>query len=75
MVHGDILSHHSDGPVEAVGNFSAATGPVLAQNIGHSSSQHEDIVSAILRGQADLAELTMRDHLEGTAALLRGFLG
>lgn len=49
--------------------------PLLAPNIEHSSSQHEDIVSAILRGQADLAELTMRDHLEGTAALLRGFLG
>jgi DNA-binding FadR family transcriptional regulator len=32
-------------------------------------------VSAILRGQADLAAIAMRDHLEGTAALLRGFLG
>lgn len=49
--------------------------PLLAPNIAHSNRQHAEIVSAILRGQADLAELLMRDHLEGTAALLRGFLG
>lgn len=49
--------------------------PLLTPNIGHSNEQHEEIVSAILRGQADLAQMAMRDHLEGTAALLRGFLG
>jgi len=49
--------------------------PLLTPNIGHSNEQHEEIVSAILRGQADLAQMVMRDHLEGTAALLRGFLG
>jgi DNA-binding FadR family transcriptional regulator len=49
--------------------------PLLAPNIGHSNQQHEEIVSAILRGQADLAQMVMRDHIEGTAALLRGFLG
>lgn len=49
--------------------------PLLTPNIGHSNEQHEEIVSAILRGQADLAQMIMRDHLEGTAALLRGFLG
>ena len=49
--------------------------PLLAPNIAHSNEQHADIVSAILRGQADLADMLMRDHLEGTAALLRGFLG
>lgn len=49
--------------------------PLLAPNISHSTSQHEEVVSAILRGQADLAAMAMRDHLEGTAALLRGFLG
>lgn len=49
--------------------------PLLAPNIAHSNEQHADIVSAVLRGQADLAEMLMRDHLEGTAALLRGFLG
>ena len=49
--------------------------PLLAPNINHSTAQHEEVVSAILRGQADLAAIAMRDHLEGTAALLRGFLG
>lgn len=49
--------------------------PLLSPNIGHSTAQHEEIVSAILRGQPELAEMAMRDHLEGTAALVRGFLG
>ena len=49
--------------------------PLLSPNIEHSTVQHEEIVSAILRGQPELAEMAMRDHLEGTAALLRGFLG
>ena len=49
--------------------------PLLAPNIAHSNQQHQDIVDAILKGQGDLAEMLMRDHLEGTAALLRGFLG
>lgn len=49
--------------------------PILPPNIEHSTKQHEEIVSAILRGQGELAEFAMRDHLEGTAALLRGFLG
>ena len=49
--------------------------PLLTPNIDHSTAQHEEIVSAILRGQPELAEMAMRDHLEGTAALLRGFLG
>ena len=49
--------------------------PLLSPNIEHSTTQHEEIVSAIQRGQPELAEMAMRDHLEGTAALLRGFLG
>lgn len=49
--------------------------PLLAPNISHSTAQHEEVVSAILRGQAHVATIAMRDHLEGTAALLRGFLG
>ena len=49
--------------------------PLLTPNIAHSNQQHEEIVDAILKGQGDLAEMLMRDHLEGTAALLRGFLG
>ena len=32
------------------------------------------IVMAILTGRADDAEAAMRDHLSGSAALLRGFL-
>lgn len=49
--------------------------PLLTPNLAHSNEQHEEIVNAILKGQGDLAEMLMRDHLEGTAALLRGFLG
>jgi hypothetical protein len=30
---------------------------------------------AILTGQADVAQSVMRDHVSGSAALLRGFLG
>lgn len=48
--------------------------PLLAPNISHSNSQHEQIVMAILTGQPDEAEAAMRDHLSGSAALLRGFL-
>jgi DNA-binding FadR family transcriptional regulator len=46
----------------------------LPPNIAHSNSQHEAIVMAILTGRADDAEAAMRDHLSGSAALLRGFL-
>ena len=49
--------------------------PLLTPNIAHSNEQHAEIVEAILKGQADLAEMLMRDHLEGTAELLRGFFG
>lgn len=48
--------------------------PLLTPNIVHSNSQHEAIVMAILTGRADDAEAAMRDHLSGSAALLRGFL-
>jgi DNA-binding FadR family transcriptional regulator len=48
--------------------------PLLPPNIAHSNSQHEAIVMAILTGRADDAEAAMRDHLSGSAALLRGFL-
>ncbi|MET1043300.1 MAG: FCD domain-containing protein [Microbacteriaceae bacterium] len=49
--------------------------PLLNRNLVHSSSQHEAIVQAILAGNADAAADAMREHLEGTAALLHGFLG
>lgn len=48
--------------------------PLLPPNIAHSNSQHEAIVMAILTGRADDAQNAMRDHLSGSAALLRGFL-
>ncbi len=48
--------------------------PLLARNIEHSNRQHEAIVLAILAGDGATAEAAMREHLEGSAALLRGFL-
>jgi GntR family transcriptional regulator, transcriptional repressor for pyruvate dehydrogenase complex len=48
--------------------------PVLAPNIAHSDRQHAAIVQAILSGQADVARAEMEDHVDATAALLRGFL-
>jgi DNA-binding GntR family transcriptional regulator len=48
--------------------------PLLPPNLDHSNAQHEAIVAAILRGDPESARHTMAEHLEGTAALLRGFL-
>ncbi len=48
--------------------------PLLERNIGHSNEQHEGIVIAILTGDIQRAESAMEEHLEGSAALLRGFL-
>ncbi|MFO7163830.1 MAG: FCD domain-containing protein [Mycolicibacterium hassiacum] len=48
--------------------------PLLSRNIAHSNDQHEAIVLAILAGDADAAEAAMRAHVEGSAALLHGFL-
>ncbi|HWC80091.1 MAG TPA: FCD domain-containing protein [Pseudonocardiaceae bacterium] len=49
--------------------------PLLPPNIGHSNAQHEAIVAAILGGDPEGARRAMAEHLEGTGALLRGFLG
>ena len=49
--------------------------PRLAPNIAHSNEQHEAIVLAILKGDAQEASAAMADHVSGSAALLRGFLG
>jgi len=49
--------------------------PLLPRNIEHSNRQHEAIVLAILAGSEEGAAAAMREHLEGSAALLRGFLG
>ncbi|MEL4318806.1 FCD domain-containing protein [Leifsonia sp. YIM 134122] len=49
--------------------------PLIAANIAHSNQQHEDIVKAILRGHPDAAGQAMEEHIAGSEALLRGFLG
>jgi DNA-binding FadR family transcriptional regulator len=48
--------------------------PVLRRNIAHTAGQHAAIVDAILAGDAELARRAVSEHLEGTGALLRGFL-
>ncbi len=48
--------------------------PLLPRNIEHSNRQHERIVMAILSGDDQAAADAMAEHLEGSAALLRGFL-
>jgi GntR family transcriptional repressor for pyruvate dehydrogenase complex len=48
--------------------------PVIPANIAHSDVQHASIVDAILGGRVDRARSEMEDHVDGTAALLRGFL-
>jgi DNA-binding FadR family transcriptional regulator len=48
--------------------------PVLRRNIAHTAGQHAAIVDAILAGDAALARRAVAEHLEGTGALLRGFL-
>ncbi|UOQ60215.1 FCD domain-containing protein [Leucobacter rhizosphaerae] len=48
--------------------------PMLAPNLSHSNEQHEAIVSAILDGRPDDAAAAMLEHVEGSSALLRGFL-
>lgn len=48
--------------------------PVLQHNIKHAATQHEAIVAAILNKDPDAARRAVAEHLEGTAALLRGFL-
>ena len=48
--------------------------PLLQPNIEHSNQQHERIVIAILTGDAERAASAMQEHLDGSAALLRGFL-
>jgi DNA-binding FadR family transcriptional regulator len=48
--------------------------PVLRRNIGHGARQHAAIATAILAGDPERARQAVAEHLEGTAALLRGFL-
>lgn len=48
--------------------------PVFDRNIAHSNAQHTAIVKAVLAGRPDRARAAMADHVEATAALLRGLL-
>jgi DNA-binding FadR family transcriptional regulator len=48
--------------------------PVLRHNIVHTADQHTAIVEAILAGDPERARCAVAEHLDGTAALLRGFL-
>ena len=49
--------------------------PVLKLNIAHAAVQHAAIVDAILAGDPERARTAVAEHLAGTGALLRGFLG
>jgi GntR family transcriptional regulator, transcriptional repressor for pyruvate dehydrogenase complex len=49
--------------------------PVYDVNISHSDRQHDQILRAVLDGRPDRARLTMEEHCDDTAALLRGLLG
>jgi GntR family transcriptional regulator, L-lactate dehydrogenase operon regulator len=49
--------------------------PMLDVNLVHANAQHARIVQAILAGDPERARDAMDEHTEGTAALLRGFLG
>jgi GntR family L-lactate dehydrogenase operon transcriptional regulator len=48
--------------------------PMLEVKLVHSNDQHARIVAAILAGNPDCAREAMDEHVEGSAALLRGFL-
>ncbi|MFI1017149.1 FadR/GntR family transcriptional regulator [Streptomyces sp. NPDC020965] len=48
--------------------------PLLVRNLEHSQRQHAALVDAVLDGDADGAREVAREHCDGTAALLRGFL-
>ena len=48
--------------------------PLLERNMQHSNAQHTRIIDAVLDGDADAARRAMAEHLDGTTALLRGFL-
>lgn len=49
--------------------------PLLPPNLVHSDEQHERVVREVLAGRPAQARAAMTEHLAGTAALLRAFLG
>lgn len=48
--------------------------PLLERNLNHSNRQHQRIGRAIAAGEPAAARAAMEEHLDGTTALLRGFL-
>jgi DNA-binding FadR family transcriptional regulator len=48
--------------------------PVLQRNIDHTGAQHTAIAEAILAGDPAAVHQAVAEHLDGTAALIRGFL-
>lgn len=48
--------------------------PLLVRNLEHSQQQHAALVEAVLDGDVEGAREVAREHVAGTAALLRGFL-
>lgn len=48
--------------------------PMIETNLTHSHEQHQRVVDAIFGGDSQTARSAMAEHLDGTAALLRGFL-
>jgi len=48
--------------------------PLLQRNLNHSNRQHHRITRAIAAGEPAAARAAMEEHLDGTTALLRGFL-
>jgi len=48
--------------------------PMLTPNLVHAQDQHEEIARSIFAGDPDGAAEAMRHHIDGTEALLRGFL-
>ncbi|WP_353950709.1 FCD domain-containing protein [Knoellia sp. S7-12] len=67
--------------IESVTRAQAALGellgaiPVLPRNITHSCEQHDEVVAAVLGGDADAARAAMEEHCDATSALLRGLIG
>ncbi|MCI0687196.1 MAG: FCD domain-containing protein [Sporichthyaceae bacterium] len=48
--------------------------PMIESNLRHAHEQHRAIIDAILAGDPEAARRAVEEHLDGTAALLRGFL-
>lgn len=48
--------------------------PMLSPNLVHAHRQHEVIAEAVLTGRPEAAAAAMLEHIEGTDALLHGFL-